>query len=156
MIPNLSIISTVGTQDNNTQGGPSRTDNRHGIRNSDWFVALGGDGHQPATEPGNPDIVYAQSQQGYLYRVDLTTGESVFIRPQPDTDEDYETLQLGRAHFGKSSFHHKYYFSDLSVSGVQMIEATAGRRYPETLREIRIESHFPFMVKNGAGIPRGI
>ena len=25
-----------------------------------------GDGHQPATEPGNPDIIYAQSQQGYI------------------------------------------------------------------------------------------
>ena len=55
-----------GTQDNNTQGGPSRTDNLHGIRNSDWFVVLGGDGHQPATEPGNPNIVYAQWQRGNL------------------------------------------------------------------------------------------
>ncbi|MEY2612919.1 MAG: Xyloglucanase Xgh74A precursor, partial [Planctomycetota bacterium] len=27
-----------GTQDNATQGGPSRTNNEHGIRNSDWFV----------------------------------------------------------------------------------------------------------------------
>ena len=43
-----------GTQDNNTQGGPSRTDNVHGIRTADWKVVLGGDGHQPATEPGNP------------------------------------------------------------------------------------------------------
>ncbi len=65
-----------GTQDNNTQGGPSRTDNRHGIRNSDWFVTLFGDGHQPATEPGNPDIVYSEMQQGQLYRVDRTTGRS--------------------------------------------------------------------------------
>ena len=45
-----------GTQDNNTQGGPSQTFNRNGISNADWFVLLGGDGHQPATEPGNPDI----------------------------------------------------------------------------------------------------
>ena len=41
---------------------------------------LGGDGHQPATEPGNPNIVYAQSQQGNLHRVDRTTGEAVFIK----------------------------------------------------------------------------
>jgi photosystem II stability/assembly factor-like uncharacterized protein len=72
-----------GTQDNNTQGGPSRTDNVHGIRTADWQVVLGGDGHQPATEPGNPDILYAQWQQGNLTRVDLTTGESVYIKPQP-------------------------------------------------------------------------
>ena len=31
---------------------------------------LGGDGHQPATEPNNPNIVYAQSQEGYLNRID--------------------------------------------------------------------------------------
>ncbi len=79
-----------GTQDNNTQGGPSRTLRTNGITNSDWFVLLGGDGHQPATEPGNPNIVYAQSQQGYLNRVDRTTGEAVFIRPQEGIDEPYE------------------------------------------------------------------
>ena len=79
-----------GTQDNNTQGGPSQTFNRNGISNADWFVLLGGDGHQPATEPGNPDIVYAQSQQGNLHRVDRTTGEAVYIRPQNGLDEPYE------------------------------------------------------------------
>ncbi|MFL2492104.1 MAG: WD40/YVTN/BNR-like repeat-containing protein [Luminiphilus sp.] len=79
-----------GTQDNNTQGGPSRTDNVSGIRTADWFVILGGDGHQPATEPGNPDIVYAQSQQGNLTRVDRKTGETVYIQPQSAPGEDPE------------------------------------------------------------------
>ena len=79
-----------GTQDNYTQGGPSRTDNYHGIRNADWSILLGGDGHQPATEPGNPDILYGQSQQGYLRRIDRTTGETVLIRPQGEPEEDYE------------------------------------------------------------------
>jgi len=72
-----------GTQDNNSQGGPSRTDSVNGIRSADWKVVLGGDGHQPATEPGNPDILYAEWQQGNLTRVDLITGESVYIKPQP-------------------------------------------------------------------------
>ncbi len=71
-----------GTQDNNTQGGPSRTDDASGIRNSDWKVILFGDGHQPATEPGNPDIVYAQWQQGNLTRYDRKTGEIVYVQPQ--------------------------------------------------------------------------
>ncbi|UAB77205.1 glycosyl hydrolase [Erythrobacter sp. SCSIO 43205] len=71
-----------GTQDNNSQGGPSRTDNRHGIRNDDWFITLFADGHQSATEPGNPDIMYAQWQQGNLARVDRITGEIVHIQPQ--------------------------------------------------------------------------
>ncbi|GAA6151755.1 VPS10 domain-containing protein [Pseudoteredinibacter isoporae] len=76
-----------GTQDNNSQGGPSRTDSAHGILNSDWEVILFGDGHQPATEPGNPDIVYAEWQQGNLTRYDRTTGEMVYIKPQPGKGE---------------------------------------------------------------------
>lgn len=79
-----------GTQDNNTQGAPSRTDNIHGIRNADWFIVLGGDGHQPATEPGNPNIVYAQSQQGHINRVDRISGETVYIKPQPALGEKTE------------------------------------------------------------------
>ncbi len=79
-----------GTQDNNTQGGPSRTDNVHGIRNSDWWITLFGDGHQPATEPGNPAIMYSEWQQGNLCRVDVTTGEIVYIKPQPEAGEVHE------------------------------------------------------------------
>ncbi len=79
-----------GTQDNATQGGPSRTDDRMGIRTSDWFITLNGDGQQPATEPGNPDIMYSQSQEGELHRIDMITGEKVYIKPQPEEGESYE------------------------------------------------------------------
>ena len=82
-----------GTQDNNTQGAPSRTDNIHGIRNSDWFIILGGDGHQPATEPGNPNIVYAQWQRGNLNRHDRLTGENINIKPQPEFGEKTERFK---------------------------------------------------------------
>lgn len=81
-----------GTQDNNTQGGPSQTDNDNGIRNSDWEVVLFGDGHQPATEPGNPDIVYAQWQQGNLVRVDRSSGELSYIKPQGEPGDAPERL----------------------------------------------------------------
>ncbi|MEO1046104.1 MAG: glycosyl hydrolase [Pseudomonadota bacterium] len=79
-----------GTQDNNSQGGPSRTDNRHGIRNDDWFITLFADGHQSATEPGNPNIMYAEWQQGNLARVDRITGEVVHIQPQPAPGDPIE------------------------------------------------------------------
>ncbi len=79
-----------GTQDNNSQGGPSRTTNIHGIRNSDWFITLFGDGHQPATEPGNPDIVYSEWQQGNLVRYDRTVGEIVYIKPQGEPGDPPE------------------------------------------------------------------
>ncbi len=79
-----------GTQDNNTQMGPSRTDSRHGIRNSDWVVTLFGDGHEPDVEPGNPDIAYSSWQQGNLVRFDRTTGELVYVRAQPQPGEPAE------------------------------------------------------------------
>ena len=86
-----------GTQDNNTQGGPSRTDNVHGIRNSDWFTTLWGDGHQPAADPSDPNIVYSQWQVGNLTRYDRKTGEFMYIQPQPADGEPVGSLQLGRA-----------------------------------------------------------
>jgi len=79
-----------GTQDNNTQGGPSRTDNVHGIRNSDWYVTVFADGHQSAADPTNPDIIYSEWQQGNLVRFDRKTGEIVYIQPQPAANEESE------------------------------------------------------------------
>jgi len=79
-----------GTQDNGSNGGPSRTNTTHGIRNADWFKTLGADGHGSATEPGNPSIVYGEFQQGVLYRVDRLTGEQVLIHPQSREGEPYE------------------------------------------------------------------
>ena len=42
------------------------------------------------TEPGNPNIIYAQSQEGYINRIDRTNGEVVNIRPRAGIDEPYE------------------------------------------------------------------
>ena len=66
-----------GTQDNFTLGGPSRTDNDHGIRNADWFVTQGGDGFQSQVDPEDPNTVYAESQYGGLVPLRPRTGEQV-------------------------------------------------------------------------------
>jgi len=79
-----------GTQDNNTQGGPARTDNVNGITNADWFITLFADGHQPAVEPGNPNIVYSEWQEGNLVRTDRATGGIVYIQPQPEPGDPPE------------------------------------------------------------------
>jgi photosystem II stability/assembly factor-like uncharacterized protein len=73
-----------GTQDNATQGGPSRTNNVHGIRNSDWFVTVFGDGFDPVIDPTNPNIIYSQWQYGGLVRYDRRSGERTDIKPQED------------------------------------------------------------------------
>jgi len=79
-----------GTQDNGSHGGPSQTLYSNGISDNNWWKTLGADGHQSATEPGNPDITYGEFQQGVLWRIDQTTGETVFIQPQPRKGEPYE------------------------------------------------------------------
>ncbi len=71
-----------GTQDNNSQGGPSRTISRAGITNEDWYVTVGGDGYEAVAEPGNPDIVYTMWQYGGLVRYDKRSGEAVDIKPR--------------------------------------------------------------------------
>jgi len=79
-----------GTQDNNTQGGPSRTLDRAGITNADWFITVGGDGFEPAVDPENPNIVYSQWQYGGLVRFDRASGEIVDIKPRERPgDEPY-------------------------------------------------------------------
>ncbi len=76
-----------GTQDNNTIGGPSRTTSIHGILNSDWYITKGGDGFKTQIDPKNPNIVYSQSQYGWLVRINKETGESVGIKPMEKPGE---------------------------------------------------------------------
>ncbi|MBZ0199887.1 MAG: glycosyl hydrolase [Ignavibacteriaceae bacterium] len=77
-----------GTQDNNSFGGPSQTLSRDGIVNDDWYVTNGGDGFWTASDPTNPDIVYAEAQYGNMVRYDRKSGEALDIRPEPRKGED--------------------------------------------------------------------
>jgi photosystem II stability/assembly factor-like uncharacterized protein len=70
-----------GAQDNWSHCGPSRTMNRWGIRTSDWYIVGGGDGFQTRSDPDDPEVVYASSQNGNISRLDLRTGQSRPIRP---------------------------------------------------------------------------
>jgi photosystem II stability/assembly factor-like uncharacterized protein len=77
-----------GTQDNGSVGGFARTRSNLGVTNSDWGVTGGGDGFVSKVDPKDPFTVYNESQHGNLQRVDLRTGESVSIVPQPEPGED--------------------------------------------------------------------
>ncbi len=76
-----------GLQDNNTWCGPSQTMDTAGIRNSDWYTTGGGDGFYAKMDPTDPNIVYAESQDGNLLRRDLRTHEFKSIRPQEGEGE---------------------------------------------------------------------
>lgn len=75
-----------GTQDNNSFGGPVKSRSTAGIVNSDWFLTNGGDGFQSRVDPTDPNIVYAESQNGGLVRLDRRTGERVGIAPMEGKD----------------------------------------------------------------------
>jgi len=77
-----------GTQDNNSLGGPSRTRNREGIANQDWFFTQGGDGFFSRVDPTDPNTVYAEAQHGDLVRYDRKTGEAQDIQPQAAPGEE--------------------------------------------------------------------
>ncbi|PHR68809.1 MAG: glycosyl hydrolase [Lutibacter sp.] len=77
-----------GTQDNFSIGGPSRVLTNHGITNFDWFITNGGDGFESQIDPNNPNIVYAQSQNGYLVRYDKKSGEIIGIQPSEREGEN--------------------------------------------------------------------
>ena len=71
-----------GLQDNGSWGAPSTTRNNAGITNADWFRIGGGDGFYTQVDPSDHNIVYSESQNGAISRLDLRTGRSVSIRPR--------------------------------------------------------------------------
>ncbi|HNS16586.1 MAG TPA: hypothetical protein PKI34_02045 [Bacteroidales bacterium] len=77
-----------GTQDNNSMGGPSGNTSRDGVSSAEWYITNGGDGFWTATDPVNPDIIYAEAQYGNMVRYDRKSGESISIRPEPRKGED--------------------------------------------------------------------
>jgi photosystem II stability/assembly factor-like uncharacterized protein len=76
-----------GAQDNGSQGGPSRTLARAGIRTSDWITVGGGDGMQARVDPEDPNIVYSAGQYGAITRLDKRTGATASIKPNVGRDE---------------------------------------------------------------------
>jgi len=76
-----------GLQDNNTWCGPSSVRSASGIGNDEWFVIQGGDGFQAQIDPSDPRILYGESQDGRMSRVDRTTNERTTIRPEPPEGE---------------------------------------------------------------------
>ena len=82
-----------GLQDNGTWCGPSQTrwstgadeeDKKKaaGIWNADWKFINDGDGFWSAIDPENPNIRYAESQGGYIARIDLGSGKRRDIKPR--------------------------------------------------------------------------
>jgi len=77
-----------GLQDNGSWAGPNATRTRLGVTNADWTKIGGGDGFYTQFDPTNPNKIYAESQNGNLFRVDRFTGERRTLRPMPEEDDE--------------------------------------------------------------------
>ena len=71
-----------GLQDNESFVGPSQVPSKEGIRNSDWIALEGGDGFYVVFDPTDRDVFYAESQEGFIHRINLRTGEKRDLRPE--------------------------------------------------------------------------
>jgi hypothetical protein len=71
-----------GLQDNLAMGGPSAVRSYLGIGNLDWFFIAGGDGFVSIADPHDSRIIYSESQNGNMARVDRLTNERTSIRPE--------------------------------------------------------------------------
>jgi photosystem II stability/assembly factor-like uncharacterized protein len=74
-----------GLQDNSSWIGDSAYPG--GITNDRWENIYGGDGFWVFADPSDNDYVYAESQGGYIGRINRTTHESRGIQPLPEYKE---------------------------------------------------------------------
>ena len=86
-----------GMQDNYNWCGPSAVRGAAGIANYDWATIQGGDGFVVLQDPTDYRVVYSESQDGNIVRVDRVTGETMSIRPQPAAGRAGAPLALGHA-----------------------------------------------------------
>jgi photosystem II stability/assembly factor-like uncharacterized protein len=70
-----------GMQDNYDWCGPSQVRGSAGIANYHWTTIQGGDGFVVLQDPRDNRVIYSESQDGNMTRIDRVTGESMSIRP---------------------------------------------------------------------------
>jgi photosystem II stability/assembly factor-like uncharacterized protein len=71
----------TGLQDNSAWCGPSSTLADTVVSGQDWFVVASGDGEYAVPAPSNPNIIYADSEDGAITRFDRKTKQLLFIMP---------------------------------------------------------------------------
>jgi photosystem II stability/assembly factor-like uncharacterized protein len=74
-----------GLQDNSSWVGDSQYPG--GITNDRWENMYGGDGFWMFPDPADPDYIYAESQGGYIGRINRKTHEARSIQPLPQYKE---------------------------------------------------------------------
>jgi photosystem II stability/assembly factor-like uncharacterized protein len=116
-----------GLQDNGSWGGPSGTRGQ-GSTNADWYRVGGGDGFYTMNDPADWSIVYSESQNGNMNRLDLQSGRTVGIRPRarPRRETTTNPAEAGRPAEGRRSPNQPREDQPTATSG----QTTANRPQP--------------------------
>src|SRR5215469_494639 len=78
-----------GLQDNSSWCGPSSNLDNNRAVSSSWYTVVGGDGEYAVPAPSDPNIIYTDSQNAAIERLDLSTHLSRSIRPYlPGVEEE--------------------------------------------------------------------
>jgi len=85
-----------GVQDNNAVCGPSSEYNSPGVTGRSWFVPVGGDGEYAVPAPSDPNIIYADSENGYIVRYRMMHGAAYApdIQPYLHSQAGHKVWQL--------------------------------------------------------------
>lgn len=83
-----------GLQDNNGWCGPANNLSRGGIAGSEWYTTVGGDGEYVVPAQDGAKVVYGDSQNGSIQRLNLTTWQGVQARPYLEGVEEKAPADL--------------------------------------------------------------
>jgi photosystem II stability/assembly factor-like uncharacterized protein len=86
-----------GWQDNNGWCGPSNSLDNEGIKDEAWINVVGGDGQWAVPDPIDPNLIWADSQDGHVSIFNRKTQSSRFIGPYQTTSEN--TFDLSKAQY---------------------------------------------------------
>jgi photosystem II stability/assembly factor-like uncharacterized protein len=83
-----------GLQDNNGWCGPSSGSGFGGMDGSEWYTVAGGDGEYIVPAPSDSTVLYVESQNGSIRRLDMKTGLTSSIRPYVPGVDDMSPADL--------------------------------------------------------------
>ena len=135
-----------GLQDNLNWVGPSRTWSKEGILNSDWINIGGGDGFYCVFDDENPDIVYTESQAGYVHRFDLRNGQVKLLRPEPT-----EGQSAFRFHWNSPLISSRHSKGVLYLGGNRVFRLTTKGEHWQTISPDLSTQELHKMVTVGSG-----
>ena len=83
-----------GLQDNSAWCGASSNLGGRAVGAADWYTVTGGDGEYAVFAPGDPHIIYVDSQNGSITRLEKNTHLTRYIRPYLEGVEEMKPADL--------------------------------------------------------------